>query len=149
MFTFKVESRRSKAPCSSPPRFLKHSSPGFQRPGSKPLLAAILAAFITASAVAAAHQSVLRGTVLDPSGRPVPGARVSLLAPLAALDERQTDSEGQFEFTGLRPGTYKLAANSPGFSASSVEVDLRESEMRTVTLRLELSAVHEQVVVSA
>jgi len=71
------------------------------------------------------------------------------LSPHAVLTERQTDAGGQFGFPGLQPGTYRLAANLPGFSTPSVDVDLRGDETRTVDLKLELSAVHEQVVVSA
>jgi len=93
--------------------------------------------------------ATLEGTVRDPSGRVVQGARVSLLTSLAALEDRQTDTGGRFEFNGLRGGVYKLVASLPGFSASSAEIEVREGETRTVELRLELSAVHQQVIVSA
>lgn len=93
--------------------------------------------------------ATLRGTVTDPGGRVVAGARVSLLAPLSALDERQTDARGQFAFENLRGGVYRLAASSAGMATSGTEVDLREGDTRTVDLHLELSAVEEHVVVSA
>jgi outer membrane cobalamin receptor len=96
-----------------------------------------------------AHAATLRGTVLDPSGRAVPGARISLLTAFTLLDERQTDARGQYEFAGLRAGTFRLVANQPGFTALSTELELRRGETLTVDLHLELSAVEEQVVVSA
>jgi outer membrane receptor protein involved in Fe transport len=74
---------------------------------------------------------------------------VSLLSALTALEERQTDARGRYEFAGLRGGTFKLVANLPGFSTLSTEVELRAGETRTVDLHLELSAVQEEVVVSA
>ncbi|MCX5803308.1 MAG: carboxypeptidase regulatory-like domain-containing protein, partial [Proteobacteria bacterium] len=93
--------------------------------------------------------ATLEGTVLDPSGRAVPGARVSLLHQLTPLEERQTDARGRFEFDGLRRGAYRLVASVPGFTASSVQVEVGEGDTRTVDLRLALSAVQEHVVVSA
>jgi outer membrane cobalamin receptor len=93
--------------------------------------------------------ATLEGTVLDPSGRTVPGARVSLLHQLTPLEERQTDARGRFEFNGLRRGAYRLVASVPGFTASSVQIEVGEDETRTVDLRLALSAVQEHVVVSA
>ncbi len=100
-------------------------------------------------AVASVRAATIEGTVLDPSGRAVPGARVSLLASHVPLDARQADARGRFEFIGLRGGVYRLAASLPGFSTSSAEVRLREEETRTVDMRLELSAVEQHVVVSA
>ena len=96
-----------------------------------------------------APAAMLWGMVFDPSGRGVPGARVSLLTPLAVLEERQTDARGRYRFPGLRGGAFRLAANQPGFSTSSSEVQLGEGEVKQVDLHLELSALQEQVVVSA
>lgn len=98
---------------------------------------------------AGARAATLDGTVFDPSGRAVRGARVSLLSTLVPLEERQTDARGRFEFTGLRGGTYRLVATMPGFAASPVQVELDESETRTVGFHLALSAIQEHVVVSA
>jgi outer membrane cobalamin receptor len=99
--------------------------------------------------VGAARAGTLEGTVLDPSGRAVPGARVSLLRSLVALEERQTDARGAYSFAGLRSGTYRLVANASGFSSASTAVEVRDAGTQTVDLQLELSAVEQQVVVSA
>jgi outer membrane cobalamin receptor len=96
-----------------------------------------------------ASAATLWGTVFDPSGQLVPGAHVSLLTRLVVLEERQTDARGQYRFEGLRGGAFKLVANQPGFSASPSEVELAEHETRRVDLHLELSALQQQVVVSA
>ncbi len=97
----------------------------------------------------AASTATLWGTVFDPGGRAVPGARVSLLNPLAVLAELETDARGQYKFEGLRGGAFKLVANQPGFSTPSSEVELSKGETRRVNLHLELSALQQQVVVSA
>jgi len=93
--------------------------------------------------------ATIQGTVLDPSSRTVPNVRVSLLQSLTALDERQTDAKGEYKFEGLAKGTYRLVANAPGFSASTADVELREDQTASVDLHLEISAVEQQVVVSA
>jgi outer membrane receptor protein involved in Fe transport len=72
-----------------------------------------------------------------------------LLTAFTLLEERQTNAHGQYEFAGLRAGTFRLLANQPGFTALSTEVELGLGETLTVDLHLELSAVEEQVVVSA
>ena|GEM_PF-152031 len=97
----------------------------------------------------AAHGATIKGTVYDPSGRAVPNVRVSLLQSLTALDERQTDAKGECQFEGLAKGTYRLVANAPGFSASTADVEVGEDQTRSVDLHLALSAVQQQVVVSA
>jgi outer membrane receptor protein involved in Fe transport len=98
---------------------------------------------------AAMHAATIEGTVFDPSGRAVPNVHVSLLQSLTALDERQTDAKGEYEFEGLAKGSYRLVANAPGFSASTADVEIGADQMRTVDLHLALSTVQQQVVVSA
>ncbi len=102
-----------------------------------------------ALAATAARAATIKGTVLDPSGRAVANVQVSLLQSLTALDERQTDAKGEFEFTGVAKGSYRLVANAPGFAASPVEVAVRDDQTASVDLHLALSAVQQQVVVSA
>jgi outer membrane cobalamin receptor len=111
-----------------------------------PLLLGVL--FILLSA-AAAQAGTLAGTVLDPSGRPVPQAQVTLLKSLVVLDQRQTDSQGTFKFTDLANGKYQLSASAPGLASPQAEVEVRGAESQTLDLHLQLSAVQQQVVVSA
>jgi outer membrane cobalamin receptor len=89
------------------------------------------------------------GTVLDPSGNVVPQARVILLRSLAVVDERQTDSRGAFKFADLVDGKYELEAHAPGLASPASAVEVRGPELRTVELHLQLSAVQQEVVVSA
>jgi len=98
---------------------------------------------------AAARAATLEGAVLDPSGRTVPRARVNLLASRAVLDEREADAQGRYRFEGLGAGDYTLVASAPGFSASSLAVELAAGETRSVDLKLELTAIEQRVVVSA
>ncbi|MGD0223689.1 MAG: TonB-dependent receptor [Terriglobia bacterium] len=106
-------------------------------------------AFFLLLSATAAQAATLTGTVVDPSGSAVPQAHVTLLRSLVVLDQRETDSQGTFKFAGLADGKYQLVASAPGLASPQVEVGLSGSEVHTVDLRLQLSAVQQQVVVSA
>jgi outer membrane receptor protein involved in Fe transport len=103
----------------------------------------------TTTAQIQSHKVILQGKAVDPDGRSVPRARVSLFSGLTPLEEHETDAEGQYRFEGLASGAYTLVANSPGFSTLSTGVNLQVGESRTADLHLRVSAVEEQVVVSA
>ncbi|MBZ5668163.1 MAG: TonB-dependent receptor [Acidobacteriia bacterium] len=109
-------------------------------------LAGLLFVFLCARAALAGS---VAGTVLDPSGSVVPQARVALLRSLVVVDERQTDSHGAFEFANLADGKYELEAHAPGLASPASEVEVLGPELRTLDLHLHLSAVQQQVVVSA
>lgn len=94
-------------------------------------------------------KAALQGQVLDPGGRAVPGARVSLLDGLTLVQERDTDAAGQYRFDSLTTGTYTLLANLSGFSTFSTRIELQPGETSTADLNLKISAVEERVVVSA
>ena len=97
----------------------------------------------------ASRGACIQGTVYDPDGRAVPGAKVSLLSSMVALGDTETNAKGEYRFDGLLGGTFAIAANAPGFTALLVEVRLESSETHTADLHLALSAVQEQVVVPA
>jgi outer membrane receptor protein involved in Fe transport len=96
-----------------------------------------------------ARAATIEGTVFDPGGGAVAGARVSLMAPLIPLAEREADSQGQYRFEGVRAGVYTLVADAPGLSTSTIGVRLENGQTRIIDLRLKLSAVEQRVVVSA
>jgi len=113
---------------------------------SLPLLFGLL--FILLSS-AVGQAATLAGRVLDPTGKPVPQAQVTLLKSLAVVDQRQTDSEGTFKFENLLDGKYQLTASAPGLASPQMDVEVRGQEAQSIDLKLQLSAVQQQVVVSA
>ncbi len=141
----KVESQKFKVQSPESPRVSEARR--VRRKSALEFIPGLFLLFFTIPVVARA--ATLEGTVLDPSGRAVARARVNVLAGLKALDSRQTDAQGHFEFTGLEPGAYELVASAPGLSALPTRVGLQKSETKTVELRLQLSAVEQHVVVSA
>src|ERR1700735_4997805 len=105
-----------------------------------------------ATATGSAHDqqdAAISGTVFDPAGRVVPGARVTLLYAMAELETRETNAKGQFSFERLRGGKYQIVATSSGFDQLPVDIDLAAGEKHVSDLHLQLSALRDKVVVSA
>src|SRR5262245_46767420 len=75
--------------------------------------------FLSASPIVRAQATTsIRGMVSDPSGTPIPGARVTLdNSGTAALRVTSTDEIGGYEFPQLPPGTYRIRAETPGFKS--------------------------------
>jgi outer membrane receptor protein involved in Fe transport len=96
-----------------------------------------------------AMAGTLTGSVLDPSRRPVPQAHVTLLRALVVFAQQQTDAQGTFKFIGLADGKYQLTASAPGLASPQMDVDIHGAGAHTFDLHLQLSAVQQQVVVSA
>ncbi|MFZ0519666.1 MAG: TonB-dependent receptor [Candidatus Acidiferrales bacterium] len=95
------------------------------------------------------NAAAIAGTVFDPGGRAVAGARVTLLHAMAQMEVRETNSEGKFQFDGLLAGTYQVVATAAGFEQLPIEVVLQPGEKHTLDLHLKLSALLDRVVVSA
>jgi outer membrane cobalamin receptor len=105
--------------------------------------------FSFTAALNALSAATLEGTVFDPSGQAVPGARVSLKRALVAIEERQTDARGVYSFEGLQNGHYQLAANAQGLTSDAIDVLFRDSDVTKQDIHLKLSALVAHVVVSA
>jgi hypothetical protein len=84
----------------------------------------------------------ISGTVVDASGDVLEGAQVTLVGPVPS-DVRNvaSDTDGQFAFTGLAPGSYKVTATGAGMSTfTSPQIPLKANEahvMPPVTLIVE------------
>ena len=66
---------------------------------------------------AAAAAPALTGVLTDPQGRLIPNATIYLLRRADSFQRRsRTDLLGQFAFTGLDDGEYRLTAEPPGFA---------------------------------
>jgi outer membrane receptor protein involved in Fe transport len=108
-----------------------------------------VAFFVHPAVTQAQATAAIHGTVYDPDGRIVPDAEVRLLDSMIAVARTQSDSKGEYRFEGLLGGTFTVAAYRPGLTKVSAEINLRDSDTTVVDLHLQLSAVQEQVVVSA
>lgn len=94
----------------------------------------------------------ISGTVQDPSGNVVPRATVELAnTGTAQTREVTTDDVGNFVFTQLLPGTYKLKVSAAGFK-SYEQQDIVLTATERVVLRqiqLQLGEVTQTVTVQA
>ena len=68
---------------------------------------------------------------------------------MAEVEERETNSQGQFSFENLPVGDYEIIARSSGFDQLPSSITLQPDEKHVADLRLKLSAVQDRVVVSA
>jgi hypothetical protein len=112
-------------------------------------LTAILG-FAASLLVAQSYQGGVRGSVDDPAGAAIPGARVTLTNDgTGEVKAAVTNNDGGFEFTQLIPATYTLIAESPSFKKfERKNITVGTQEFVIVDVKLEVGAVTESVLVT-
>ena len=106
--------------------------------------------FIWTGVASAQTEGVVRGRVETADHAGVPRLPVTLTA--ASPEQRVqtvTDDQGGFVFTGVRAGTYVLAARAERFRPRELRVTIEPREVLMVTLKLEIAPLDETVTVSA
>ena len=70
-----------------------------------------------------ARSATVTGIVIDPSGRPIPGAQVAAFNPLGIINQQTTGDQGQFEIylSPLYEGV-QLRVAAPGFKTVTVAI---------------------------
>jgi hypothetical protein len=99
-------------------------------PYRKSLVAAAVAACLLLSVGIAKAQStgnsMVTGTVVDPSGAVVVGARVEMRNPVSGLSRSAiTDTAGKFSISNVPFNPYHLTVTAKGFSSYAQDVDVR------------------------
>ena len=94
---------------------------------------------------------VISGTVTDPSGAVVGGAKLTVTDVATNISSTTvTNGTGYYEVDALDPGTYKLQVTSPGFeSLTRLGITLEATARLSVPLRLVLGGSVQNVVVNA
>ena len=94
---------------------------------------------------------VIEGSLLDSSGAVLPGATVSIRNTATNFEQVQTtDSRGRFRGLQLPPGPYRITVTLPGFATLVRDgVNLAVGQTLTLSLKLELSTVKQEVKVTA
>src|SRR6266702_4749910 len=92
----------------------------------------------------------IRGTVTDSTGAVIPGATIAVTDALTNIArETKTNSQGNYEMFGLKPGTYRVAITAAGMSKKEItDIVLNGSDTVSVDAVLKVSAAQESVVVS-
>jgi hypothetical protein len=91
------------------------------------------------------------GTVKDAQGATVPDAKVTLTNTETGVSAvRTTSSDGNFEFSNVRPGIYVVTAEKPGFSIALMDnVQVQVAARMRADLQLAVGQVTEKVLVTA
>jgi len=111
-----------------------------------PPLFSALAVFFVAAGTQAAGTGRIAGTVKSQAGEPAAGANVILVQ----LSRRATvDATGAFRFDAVPAGRYLIEVVSPRYGSAVGQVLVKDDEEATVTLSIDLTVHHEDVVVSA
>src|SRR6267142_2286085 len=94
--------------------------------------------------------ATIRGIVTDTTGAIIPGAAVSVVDALtSSIRETRTNSQGNYEMFGLKPGTYRVTITAPGMSKYEImDIVLNGSDTVSADAVLRVSAAQETVVVS-
>src|ERR1044071_5045412 len=67
----------------------------------------------------------VQGTVVDPSGAAVVGAQVDITNVDTGVSSRQvSDSTGDFRFSSLAPGQYRVTVTAPNFATQVIPFQL-------------------------
>lgn len=132
------------------------SVPLFTRNLSRALVSAAICALvftllIGAPALGQYTTGSLGGTVFDPAGAVVPGARVAVQNEGTGLTKADTTQpNGTFLFPALPIGSYKLTVVKPGFTTYvQTGITLAVNQAATQIIRLRVGATTQQVTVSA
>jgi hypothetical protein len=115
-------------------------------------LVTLVAVVATAAGVhAQSFLGTIRGTVVDPQGAAVAGASVLVVDQNTGVPRAvETDAEGRFEATNLRPGRYRVEVVTPNFKKyEQTGVALPAAGVTRVDVKLEIGALTESVTVSA
>lgn len=86
--------------------------------------------------------SSIKGTIFDPSEAVVPGASVSLLdSANNVVYQTVSNEEGIYEIKYAQAGNYRLRIEVSGFQTHFAEIELQESDDRTMDATLDVGAV--------
>lgn len=112
------------------------------------LFKAVLFCGLTSLTIAQQTTGALRGTVTDPLGSLVVGAKVTVRNARGVATSATSNSSGVYEFRRLEAGTYALQIDSPGFAAFVEKtVEIRARELKTLDAQLEVAFEEQQVTV--
>jgi len=113
------------------------------------LVGLMLAAF--SSITFAQSTATLQGSVTDPSGAVVSGARVTVRNQATAFERiAQTDDAGNYQVAALPPGIYRVEAQAQGFGPQVVkDLTLEVSRIVVQNFQLKIGDVTQAVDVTA
>jgi hypothetical protein len=111
----------------------------------------LLAFVVFPSAVFAQTTGSIHGTVTDPSGAVIAGAKVTATSPeTQASHEAATNANGEFKFPILAVGHYSIEVEASGFKKYvQKDIDVTIGHVVIVDAKLELGAATQEINVNA
>src|SRR5271163_2566166 len=114
------------------------------------ILMVCVAGLFSGTPLNAQVQNGINGTVTDPSGAVVTGARVTATnTATGVVASAETSSVGSFTIVGLIPGDYAVAVEAPGFKTDKTDLTVEVAKMSTANFHLSAGATSETVEVKA
>jgi hypothetical protein len=115
------------------------------------LLVILSAATVTTVQAQNNQFGAIKGTVIDPSGAPIPGATVTLASPALVVPQTiVSDSSGNYHFEQLPTGIYKVTASATGFQQYAREnIQITAGFSADVNMQMTVGSQTEVVTVSA
>ncbi|HTE88787.1 MAG TPA: carboxypeptidase-like regulatory domain-containing protein, partial [Terriglobales bacterium] len=112
----------------------------------------VLVIFLAAAALGqGTYQAQIRGVISDPTGAVVGNATVTITENGTNLSSTaKTGSDGYYILRGLRPSTYSVKAEAPGFQTLEKQnVVLAVDQQTTLDFALKPAGVNTQIQVEA
>lgn len=96
------------------------------------------------------NEKILSGSVVDPLGAAIPGAKVKLInADAEEIWETSADADGRFAFASIDDGSYSLKIESVAFKTLEVkDVTVEKDKLTSIDMIMEFSVVATSGVVS-
>jgi len=121
--------------------------------GKVPRALALLCALLILGAMNVfpqAETGQILGTVTDPSGAAIPGAKVTVKSVATGAERSQTTSGvGTFTFPNLLPDTYEVTVEAPGFATLRQQTTVTVGNKVGLDLKLEVGKAETVVEVAA
>src|ERR1700728_4373600 len=111
----------------------------------------VLLCGVSARTLSAAEATTgeVRGTVADPTGAVIHGAKLVLSSNGGASVSSVSGHDGSFRFVGVRPGKYSLVVPAEGFAQSTVdEIEVLPGKLKEKNVTLQLPVEQQQVEVT-
>lgn len=111
----------------------------------------LLLAFVFSAAAFGQTTASIKGTVTDPSGAAVAGAKITVKSSDLGIERTtQTNSVGDYEVPALPPGVYTVRADKSGFQVQMAkDVPLQVSQNSVQNFALKVASAQEVVEVQA
>jgi hypothetical protein len=114
------------------------------------LIAVLMFGVLTRHALAQMDQGSITGLVQDPTGAVVPNAQVTLTNVDTGLTlQTQTDASGNYVFSPIKIGKYKVSVSSPGFETTTQQnIQLHVQDRIAVNVQLKAGQTSTEITVT-